>query len=342
VFFCHEPVVVLKKFTKKFILTVALAASLPRLAIANRLLALESTSIVSVSVCSNITGFKWSVLSTCAPVTAWTNDTTRATALILQDGINLKSGDLTRRFVGTFYNPGNKNATVTISNASPTVITYTAHNLDANAPVVFTTTGALPSGLVAGTTYYVASTGISTVNTFNVSATPGGTVIATTTAGSGVHTCTVPTYTEDSQLNRYLWNAYNQANRTLFRSEATTSWNYTTATYRQANANTLNQFNFILGLSSPLNLLSQQRVGNSIVGTRIEGGMALDLNNTVTNAAAFVAFNPIAAATSPNQYYSPFNDIVTQGKHYIALIEYSNAAGTTTWYAFRAKGNILS
>lgn len=33
----------------------------------------------------------------------WTNDTTRATALALQDGILVKSGDATRRYLGTFY-----------------------------------------------------------------------------------------------------------------------------------------------------------------------------------------------------------------------------------------------
>lgn len=33
----------------------------------------------------------------------WTNDTTRATALALQDGILVKSGDATRRYLGTIY-----------------------------------------------------------------------------------------------------------------------------------------------------------------------------------------------------------------------------------------------
>lgn len=33
---------------------------------------------------------------------AWTNDTTRATALILQDGVKVKSGDATRRYLGTY------------------------------------------------------------------------------------------------------------------------------------------------------------------------------------------------------------------------------------------------
>lgn len=34
--------------------------------------------------------------------TAWTNDTTRATALTTQDGIYVKSGDATRRYLGSF------------------------------------------------------------------------------------------------------------------------------------------------------------------------------------------------------------------------------------------------
>jgi hypothetical protein len=35
--------------------------------------------------------------------TAWTNDTTRATALVMQDGVLSKTGALTRRYMGTFY-----------------------------------------------------------------------------------------------------------------------------------------------------------------------------------------------------------------------------------------------
>lgn len=36
-------------------------------------------------------------------VLAWTNNTTRATALTTQDGVLVKSGDAARRYVGTFY-----------------------------------------------------------------------------------------------------------------------------------------------------------------------------------------------------------------------------------------------
>jgi hypothetical protein len=36
----------------------------------------------------------------------WTNDTTRATALTTQDGVLVKTGDTTRRYIGTFYTTG--------------------------------------------------------------------------------------------------------------------------------------------------------------------------------------------------------------------------------------------
>lgn len=76
---------------------------------------------------------------------------------------------------------------VTISQAAPGVVSWLAHGLIAGTPVVFQTTGALPAGLTAGTTYYVAATTL-TAYTFTVAATPGGVAINTTSAGTGTHT----------------------------------------------------------------------------------------------------------------------------------------------------------
>jgi hypothetical protein len=76
-------------------------------------------------------------------------------------------------------------ATVTISQATPAVVTWTGHALTNGTAVTFTTTGSLPAPLVAGNIYFVVS---AATNTFQVSATLGGTAIATTNAGSGVHT----------------------------------------------------------------------------------------------------------------------------------------------------------
>lgn len=77
--------------------------------------------------------------------------------------------------------------TVTISNASPAVFTTSAnHNLSVGQSVFFTTTGTLPTGLTANTTYYVSL--VPSATTYQVSATLGGTSLNTSSAGSGTHT----------------------------------------------------------------------------------------------------------------------------------------------------------
>ena len=76
-------------------------------------------------------------------------------------------------------------ATITMTIATPGVITWTGHLLVNGDVVVFTTTGALPTGLTAGVSYYVVS---AATNTFQVSATKGGSSIATSGSQSGVHT----------------------------------------------------------------------------------------------------------------------------------------------------------
>jgi len=89
--------------------------------------------------------------------TAWTNDTTRATAIALQDGIDVKSGDTTRRLLGTIRITG--------------------------------TTG----------------------------------------------------QTEDSKTKRFVSNRYNTDVANMQALEPAANWTYSTATWRQANANASNQ-----------------------------------------------------------------------------------------------------
>jgi len=93
-------------------------------------------------------------------------------------------------------------ATITI--ATPGVITYTAHGLVLNSRVVFSTTGALPTGIVAGTAYFVISAGL-TANNFQISATKGGAAIDTTGAQSGVHTIS-KSFTTDAEFGFVVYN----------------------------------------------------------------------------------------------------------------------------------------
>lgn len=81
--------------------------------------------------------------------------------------------------------PNNVGTTVTITIATPGVVTQTAHGYAANDPITLSTTGALPTGLTVGTVYFVRNP---TANTYELSATTGGASIATTGAQSGTHT----------------------------------------------------------------------------------------------------------------------------------------------------------
>lgn len=73
---------------------------------------------------------------------------------------------------------------VTVTVANPAVFTQTGHGLVVGQTVQFGTTGVLPTGITAGTIYYVIAAGFG-ANTFEVSLTLGGSAIAVTVAGSG-------------------------------------------------------------------------------------------------------------------------------------------------------------
>ncbi len=74
-------------------------------------------------------------------------------------------------------------STVTITIATPGVVSYAAHPFVNGQPVSFSTTGALPTGLTAGTVYYVKSPAS---DSFSLSATNGGSAITLSTDGSGI------------------------------------------------------------------------------------------------------------------------------------------------------------
>jgi hypothetical protein len=179
-------------------------------------------------------------------VLAWASDTTRATALTYQDGVLVKSGDATRRYLGTFY-----------------------------------------------------------------------TTSATTTA--------------DSEANRYLWNYYHRVRRSTKVFEATNSWTYSTTTWRQANANTANQLNFVVG------------VAEDTVTARVA---ALVTNSTATERAVITAIgvdsvgSPVGSlpgqmgvtSVSATSLISHYSGVPGIGRHYLSWLEYGGGTDTQTWY----------
>jgi len=104
---------------------------------------------------------------------------------LLCNGNNYNRND----YIALFNLLNTEKGTCTIAISTPAVITLTNHGLTTGQKVYFTTTGALPTGLTANTTYWINVTGI---NTFNLSSTYAnliaGIYIATSGTQSGVHT----------------------------------------------------------------------------------------------------------------------------------------------------------
>ncbi len=87
-----------------------------------------------------------------------------------------------------------QSATVTISIATPGVVTYTAHGLYTGQKVQITTSGALPTGLTASTTYYAI---VNDANSFwlatSLANAAANTKIDTSGSQSGTHTLSAVT-----------------------------------------------------------------------------------------------------------------------------------------------------
>ena len=85
--------------------------------------------------------------------------------------------------------------TATMTIADPCVVTMTAHGLSTADPISFATTDSLPTGIVAGTVYFV---NVQDANTFHLydtaaNATSGGATgrIATSGSQAGTHTASI-------------------------------------------------------------------------------------------------------------------------------------------------------
>jgi len=183
---------------------------------------------------------------------AWTNDTTRATAIVLTTtGSYTKSGDLTRRYVGSFR----------------------------------------------------------------------------TTGVSG--------QTEDSFAKRYLWNFYHRVRRIGRVLPTTDTWTYNTNTFRQANADTANQLDFVIGVAE-VALIADVTVIVSNTNAAVPLYVAIGEDSTTTPATG-CRMNPVHSPAA-NIYVMPsahLEKYPAVGRHTYVWLEKSGVTVTTT---FRGDG----
>lgn len=95
---------------------------------------------------------------------------------------------ISRSTYSEYFAIATRAATVTVTIASPAVVSWTGHGLSIGDQVSFETTGALPTGLSVGVHYYVIAAGFG-ANSFQVSTSRGGSAVNTSGSQSGVQTC---------------------------------------------------------------------------------------------------------------------------------------------------------
>ena len=143
----------------------------------------------------------------------------------------------------------------------------------------------------------------------------------------GTFYTTATTTTEDSAAKRYLWNYYHRALRPMVRKESTASWTYTTATWRQANAAAANQLDCILGVAEDAVKARVMATASNAGSNRFSVGIGLD--STSANSATLTGGGP--PTTVDNVTEAEYSGILAAGRHYLAWLEWSTAANTTTW-----------
>ncbi|WP_051264105.1 hypothetical protein [Rhizobium leucaenae] len=186
---------------------------------------------------------------------AWTNNTTRATALVLQNGVLSKSGSLTRRYLGTIY----------------------------------------PS-----------------------------------TAGQ----CA------DSLQFRYVWNYYNRVRRWMAFNAASASWTYNATTIRQAQGNTLNQLNFVIGVAEEAVNANIDTYGvSTIAAQNVAIGLGLDTTTAFTSFISNQGFNNTG---NGEQIRASIDIVPAAGFHFLSWNEKADATGTATFFQGGMTGTIVS
>jgi hypothetical protein len=136
----------------------------------------------------------------------------------------------------------------------------------------------------------------------------------------------------DTAARRHVWNTYNRVRRVLQATlEASANWTYTTATYRQANNNVLNQLDMVRGLNEDCVMAEvQAAVSNS---NALNARVAIGLNSTTSFVPGCLSpFNNTGAGVVAHSTAS-WTGLPGLGRHVLTWIEISIAtAGTTTWY----------
>jgi hypothetical protein len=187
-------------------------------------------------------------------------------------------------------------STVTISQASPAVITWTGNGLALDTEVMFTTSGSLPTGITAGERYFILSR--ISVDTFTLKDINGRTV-NTTSAGSGTHTAT-------AKVHKVYRAAIGYSSQTITAIDTTTDRLTAVAHGFTSEAMPI-MFSSTGTLPSPLvagTVYYPDAITNDDFKVQTGGGAGINITTTGSGTIS-VHYVNVAATTAPNYNKPP-------------------------------------
>lgn len=139
---------------------------------------------------------------------------------------------------------------------------------------------------------------------------------------------TSTTATEDSFAKRFLSNLSNTEPRPMRNAtETTDSWNYNTAAYRQANANTANQLDWVACVPERRMRAIAMSIGFTLSAIAVRVGIGIDSTTATSATIHSCSF----ASTHHGQIEAKYDGFPGVGRHFAPWLEYGGGSGTQTW-----------
>lgn len=136
--------------------------------------------------------------------------------------------------------------------------------------------------------------------------------------------------TEDSFSKRWLSNMFNREIRPMLASDATAVWTYTLNTYRQANANTANQCDWVTCFELHPVYLQCSGVGVNDT-TAMVGAIGIGIDSTSVDSSTRRGAGQLLNLGIQLPLSAEYYGYAGNGRHFGAWLEKCAAVGTTVW-----------
>lgn len=167
-----------------------------------------------------------------------------------------------------------------------------------------------------------------------------GTTIDATRRYLGTFYSTSTTATADTLSTRYLYNEYNQVIKSLYAGISTSSYAYSTATWRAANSNTTNgdgRFSWVNGRIKNRVTVNASRAAYNTLNVAHSNGIALNgvTSSELTGTRGYSELGAIGTIPC----YTSTTGVV--GHNFIQAMEIGGGSGTTNWYGQSVGGGMI-